>query len=388
MKIVLVGNYVRDGQHSMARFATLLYSGLRARGHDVSLISQLPYAGKIGHPHRGIGKWLGYVDKYLLFPRQLKAVTDGAQVVHICDHSNAIYTRYLSRFRTIVTCHDLLAVRLARGELAGMRQKWTGKVYQKMVLAGLRRAHRIVCDSQTTESDLLRIARIPPERVAVVYVGTEFSNRFTNNAARADRLRQLGIGFEERFFLHVGVGAWYKNQSGLLKIFARLTTDATMANIRLVMVCDGVTTALRKLIDELQLNGLVHPLTNVSDEDLYALYTTAQALLYPSLHEGFGWPIIEAQACGCPVFTSNRSPMTEIGGDAAVYLDPENPAEAADTILENLPHAARIREAGFVNARRFSAQSMIAGYLEAYSDALSSTPIPSPAKAAAVRQSL
>ena len=86
----------------------------------------------------------------------------------------------------------------------------------------------------------------------------------------------------------------------------------------------------------MSLNGLrdrVIELTNITNEDLRALYSKATALLFPSLREGFGWPIIEAQACGCPVFTSDRVPMTEVGGDAAIYLDPTDPRPAPRLLL-------------------------------------------------------
>jgi glycosyltransferase involved in cell wall biosynthesis len=80
-------------------------------------------------------------------------------------------------------------------------------------------------------------------------------------------------------------------------------------------------------------------LIDPSNEELQALYSCANLMLFPSLQEGFGWPIIEAQACGCPVVTSNRMPMTEIGGDAATYIDPDNIQEAAPQLRAGSPHA-------------------------------------------------
>jgi glycosyltransferase involved in cell wall biosynthesis len=124
------------------------------------------------------------------------------------------------------------------------------------------------------------------------------------------------------------------------------------------------------MMDDYRLSDRVRVLFNVEAEDLCGLYSGASALLFPSLCEGFGWPIIEAQACGCPVFTSNRPPMTEVGGDGAVYIDPEDPIEAAKIILENLPHAEGMREAGFANLRRFSTDQMVDGYLNLYASAM------------------
>jgi glycosyltransferase involved in cell wall biosynthesis len=89
-------------------------------------------------------------------------------------------------------------------------------------------------------------------------------------------------------------------------------------------------------------------------------------LLFPSLDEGFGWPIIEAQACGCPVLTSGRPPMDEVGGAAAVYVNPENPEAAAAAAILALNKAADLREASLQNAARFSSSAMIEGYLSLY----------------------
>ena len=80
----------------------------------------------------------------------------------------------------------------------------------------------------------------------------------------------------------------------------------------------------------------------------------------------FIWPIIEAQACGCPVFTSNRPPMTEVGGEAAVYFDPSNEAEAAEITAKSLQNRPWLRERGLLNAENFSTESMILAYERLY----------------------
>jgi glycosyltransferase involved in cell wall biosynthesis len=110
----------------------------------------------------------------------------------------------------------------------------------------------------------------------------------------------------------------------------------------------------------------VRVIEHASHDLLRALYTRATALVFPSTLEGFGWPIIEAQAAGCPVVTTNRPPMTEVGGDAAVYIDPSNLEDAATILLAALADRSSLSERGIDNARRFSAQRMVEGYSEAY----------------------
>ena len=118
---------------------------------------------------------------------------------------------------------------------------------------------------------------------------------------------------------------------------------------------------------------LVH-LSGVSETQLQALYSLAAALIFPSWHEGFGWPIAEAQACGCPVFTSMRPPMTEVGGDAAGYFDPAEPAAAAARIAEAWPRRAELAARGRVRAAEWDPQRMIARYLDTYAGLIAGAP--------------
>ncbi len=103
---------------------------------------------------------------------------------------------------------------------------------------------------------------------------------------------------------------------------------------------------------------------------LEALYSSAMVLLYPSRFEGFGWPIIEAQACACPVICSNREPMSEVGGDAALTTDVDDEPAMARALLQLTDPAERARwsEKSLRNAERFRAEEMIAHYLKLYRD--------------------
>ena len=135
-------------------------------------------------------------------------------------------------------------------------------------------------------------------------------------------LEQIGIEDTGPFFLHVGNNDWNKNRKGLLRIFYQFTRLALGNKLHLVLAGQGLTDELRFLAQKIGISDRIREAPDVTNEQLCALYSTAEGLIFPSLAEGFGWPIIEAQACGCPLFTSNRAPMTEIGGSAAVYFDP------------------------------------------------------------------
>jgi glycosyltransferase involved in cell wall biosynthesis len=110
----------------------------------------------------------------------------------------------------------------------------------------------------------------------------------------------------------------------------------------------------------------------VGNEDLRALYSTAECLVFPSLAEGFGWPIAEAQACGCRVVTTGRAPMTEVGGEPALYVNPEDIESAAARIAGLLAESSERRSermrSGLAHARRFCTQGMIDKYLAIYQE--------------------
>ena len=373
MRILLVGNYAPDHQQSMLRFSDLLECELQKAGHTVKVIRPGVHLGRLARTERGLGKWLRYVDKFVLFPGRLRQAAATTDVVHICDQAYALHTRYLRSVPHVVTCHDLFAARCAVGEFSMFHTKWSGRRYQRMILNGLAQAGHVTCDSEATRSDVLRLSSLRSSSTSVIHNALNFAYRPASEAEKVARLSHLGISSGSRFILHVGGPSPYKNQPGVIRTFRHLTDRLPGRDLRLVMVSSKLTATVSKQIEQCGLQSKVRVLSHLEPEDLRALYSSATALLFPSLHEGFGWPILEAQACGCPVFTSNRPPMmTEIGGDGAVYIDPESPEEAAATILENLPHMSQMRKAGFANVRRFSSEKMVAGYLNAYAAAIKS----------------
>ena len=195
--------------------------------------------------------------------------------------------------------------------------------------------------SNATRSDVLRLAGFSEDRVSRVHNSLNYPYSPMARHEALQRIRKLSLDPSQPFLLHVGGNQWYKNRLGALRIFATLRTFSNGPALKFVMVGKRWTSEMRQFISESGLNGSALELTGVSDEDLRALYSTASLLLFPSLQEGFGWPIVEAQACGCPVATVNRAPMNEVAGDAAIYIDPEN-WPAAAVILSQASRIPRI----------------------------------------------
>ncbi|MEA3213384.1 MAG: hypothetical protein QOE70_6441 [Chthoniobacter sp.] len=378
LTVLLVGNYRIDQQQSMQLFAEVLARELPKYDPTVhvEVIRPEPWFGQVKPDAEGLGKWLGYLDKFVVFPwrlrRKIAALkrTGANFLVHLCDHSSAPYSRYLRDVPHLVSCHDLLAIRSALGEIPTSRPGWTGRAYQWLILRGLQRAAHVVCISEQTRTELLRISGLPPQRTAVIPMGLNLPYSPTPLPERRDRLAKLLGDPETRYLLHLGGNQWYKNRMGLLKIYAALRKTGA-ATPKLVLAGKPFCPEMHAFLQSHpEIAGNVIPVIDVAAEDLRALYSGAELLLFPSLAEGFGWPIIEAQACGCRVAASDRAPLTEVGGEAAIYLDPEHPAAAALVVRSLLTESRadsrqRIRQ-GFENAERFSTGRMIRGYLAAY----------------------
>lgn len=373
MKILIVANYLPDRQISMLNIARMLEDGLKNTGHEVKVIRPEKMFCGSDNSIRGINKWLGYLDKFLLFPGHLKKHLAWADVVHICDHSNAIYTKYLQGVPHVVTCHDLLAVRSALGDFKDNQTKLTGKVFQKMILSGLRRAQKVVCISRATQKDLLRISRIEERKTSVAYLGLNYTYHKMDTEEAKKIMRCAGITREYKFLLNVSKNNWYKNRKGLICVYELLKKELLGEDLHLIIAGEPLPEDLKALVRRSGLEESVHEIIAPDNGTLCALYSTARSLLYPSIAEGFGWPIVEAQASGCPVFTSNRAPMTEAGGDAAVYFDPDDPEGAAKIIVETLADKQKLdemRQKGIENVKRFDSGRMIDEYVAVYREVI------------------
>ncbi len=257
----------------------------------------------------------------------------------------------------------MLAIRSALGEIDCHRTAWTGRQLQNMILRGLQEAGRtghIACVSEATRQDILRVAGVPRESVSQIYNGLNFPYRPLDIAQARATIEKFGIRKEQRFLLHVGGNSWYKNRLGVLKIFSALKSRPEGQNLSLVMAGQEFASDMREFVRNNVGGRDVLGLANPTNEELRALYSCADLMLFPSLQEGFGWPIIEAQACGCPVVTSDRAPMTEVGGDAATYIDPDDIQSAASAIAGRIHKRSQPCQKSLKNVVRFSATQMIA----------------------------
>jgi glycosyltransferase involved in cell wall biosynthesis len=367
VKILLIGNYAPDRQESMLRYTEMMRDGLREAGHDVTIAAPRQVLNSSGKSATGMWKWVGYLDKYVLSTGGLERSARQADVVHVCDHSNAVYVPGKPRKPYVVTCHDLLAVRGARGENTDCPASFAGRHLQRIILDGLRRATAVACVSGATLRDAQRLLGDYAGTLAFTPNSLNYPYRKLETQAVRDRLAQVptvrGCG---AYVLVVGSNLRRKNREAAIRAIAGI---ASSWEGRIVFAGHSLSAELRHLAGQLGIADRVIEVVNPSNELLEALYNGALALLFPSRFEGFGWPIIEAQACGCPVICSGVEPLPEVAGKAAILCDPDDHAAFGRAIVEVAGNAQRRDElvrAGLANASGYGRERMIGRFVALY----------------------
>lgn len=357
----------------MLRFAGLLANGLRSCGNTVeTLAPRRTLVSQNASPGKGVWKWLGYFDKWILFPISLRRTVRKRQRqfgdnirYHICDHSNAPYLTYLPKSRTGITCHDVLAIRGALGYPdAYCSASRTGVLLQRWILKHLINAQFIACVSHLTLKHLCEVAgnMAPKEGWKVIH--NAFNAEFKKIEAREaiEILERQGIFIPEPFLLHVGSNLPRKNRRMLLQM-VKHGSQPWPGN-----VCFAGEPMDQPLSEEARRLGMLDRVVSVPKPDhatLCALYSLAHAFVFPSLSEGFGWPLIEAQACGVPVIASHLEPLPEVSAGAALHADPNDEQSFAAALLTLNDSTVRqsLIEQGLKNAARFDSPTMIGEYL-------------------------
>lgn len=372
MNIILIGNYEPDNQFSMRIFAELMEEGYRKSAINVTLIRPDVFFSKLSSGKSSLYKWLGYIDKFILFSIKLLVLRvkffllNQTVYYHICDHSNAFYLYFLPKKKTIITCHDVLAIQSGLG-FTGTYCTTTksGVVLQKIILNALCRAKKLATVSEYTLNQLKIIDTKPTITKKWKSIHNALSNKFSpSNKDEIEKLlnkhKQLR---NQEFILHVGSSLERKNRILLVKLINELKTEW---NGILVLAGDSLSTELLELIDKLKVKDKILQIYRPQHTEIISLYSICQAMIFPSYSEGFGWPIIEAQACGAPVITSNKAPMmTEVGGNAALYADPNDTDSFANQFqkLKNKEFRAEVIRLGFENAKRFNFDNTINQYI-------------------------
>ncbi len=257
--------------------------------------------------------------------------------------------------KLVVTVHDLIHQSYPQSHTPE-----TIHLTEKYMQAIVKQADYIICTSQCTREDLHRYYDFPKERSSVVYNGVDHRIFYvlSDQERVTEKLALPSVGIQRPFILFVGTIEPRKNLAGLLKGFALLKKRQVFAGQLVVVGMKGwMMDKIQPLIEELGLREDIVFTGYISDKQLCALYNLAEAFVFPSFYEGFGFPIIEAFCCGVPVIASRTSSCGEIAADAALTVEPsssEEIAKAMELVLSNKDIAYGLRQKGLTRAQTFS----------------------------------
>jgi glycosyltransferase involved in cell wall biosynthesis len=244
------------------------------------------------------------------------------------------------RGRMLVTIHDVF--HLAHAEFVNGLHK---RLYAKLMFAAVvQKADKIVCVSEFTARELQKYTKVDKEKLKVIYNGVD-EKWF--HVVRGERLHV------KPYFIFVGNIKPHKNLQRLLDAFY-IVQGKIKQDLILVGKKDGFITGIEKLDDSIaRLGDRVHFTGYVSDEVLHQYVRQADAMIFPSLYEGFGLPPLEAMACGIPVMVSNVAALPEICGEQALYCDPYNVSDLADKMLQ-ITYENKIEHNFYEYAKKYS----------------------------------
>ena len=270
----------------------------------------------------------------------------GAGLFHATEH----LLLPLRSIPTVLTVHDLIFRHLPA------HHKPLNRWYLNLTMPlYCRRATHVIAVSERTRRDLTAAYDVPPEKVTVIYEAA--APRFRVQSPEAVAAVRARYGLPDRYLLFVGTIEPRKNLSRLLAAFETIHADGLSDGLVIVGKHGWLYgDFLARLEQSLAQDAVLCP-GYVPDEDLPAIYAGAQGLVFPSLYEGFGLPVLEAMACGTPVVASSASSIPEVGGDATLYFDPldvEAMVEAIRRLLRDADLQDHMRVRGLAQATGFS----------------------------------
>lgn len=297
--------------------------------------------------------------------RSLDVVKDisksGVQVYHGLSHELPIGLSRLD-IKKVVTIHDLIF------KYYPDDNTWFDRrIYDWKWNHACKSADTVIAISEQTKKDLVHYYNVRPEKIKVIYQSPDpvFSKPVKDEMVKSVKLK---YNLPDNYNLYVGSVISRKN---LLSVIRAMVIMEKSARNPLVIIGNGKGYK-QKIIAEArrgQIDHLLIWLGSPSFEDFPAIYKGAQMMIYPSLYEGFGLPVIEAMHVGIPVITSDQSSLKEAGGDAAILIDPKNPrelVEAIQKITADRDLAVRMVQRGFEHVKKFSPDLLVAAIRSVY----------------------
>lgn len=304
------------------------------------------------------------VARYFSYPNQAKIIQ--GTVNHIVDQSYGHLLRAIDSSRTVITVHDLIPILAWKGLVPGLSYPHYPLLY-KLTIAYLHKARAIIAVSQSTKRDLIAHCGLNDADITVIYNGIDPRFRVKKDEDRQRARHSFGLPAQESNIILITGNQSYKNHMTSFRVIKRLQT---LLRKPVHVVWLGASEFERaRCIKEVLLSCEVTLLNNLSVERLVDLYNSVNCLLFPSLYEGFGWPPLEAMACGTPVVVSNAASLPEIVGDAAITVAPddvEGLAEGVRAMFEDEFIRLDYIKRGYKNVCRFTWENCASDVFKVY----------------------
>jgi glycosyltransferase involved in cell wall biosynthesis len=332
--------------------------------HGDTALDDLPMDGRRFQLHRTNASseshpW-GDLWEEIVLPRL--AVQWGADVLH---GPAFLIPLHRTRIPSVVTIHDLVAFTHPR------TIPWKYAAYMRWrIRHAVRAAQSIICDSESAKRDVMRFLGASPESIATIHLGVAEHFRPQTRERIQEVCRRYRL--ERPYILFVGNVEPRKNLPNLVRAFRILRQESKEIDLA---VAGQIAWKSKAAVDELSsedVQSAVRFCGYIPTEDLPALYSGAEAFVFPTLWEGFGLPVLEAMACGAPVVASKLPPIEEIAGGAAIFVDPHSPESIASGIRRALGGAVPRAEwgrRGIERAARFSWMDTARKTLQVYESA-------------------
>ena len=272
-----------------------------------------------------------------------------SSIVHSMDNSSLNFN--LKRIKSITTIHDVIV--FLKPELFSLKHRF---IVGHLTRSAIEKSDHIITVSDSTKKEILELfPSIDSEKITVTYEASDME------MPSSDMMNKVFTEFPElpkNYLLSLGTLEPRKNLKRLIEAFRNLRLNNRINDIDLVLVGGKgwLESGIDKSKEELKKEGII-VLGFVEDQWLPAIYANALAFIYPSLHEGFGLPPLEAMSCGTPVLLSNASSLPEVGGDAALYFDPlsvEAIEEAIEKIIFDVDLQKTMSEKSLIQSKQFS----------------------------------
>lgn len=345
------------GLHTgVGRYAGMLLAGLKETGIEaVQVTPTVPPLPDFSYRWaRRLGRDLSaFVRNYPLWSKYPKA-----DIYHLTTQALGLLL-LLRRPRggIVVTVHDIFPYMLRNDAQFGSRHG-TDHLFPRLAMAGLKRADHLIAVSEYTKRCVVDQLGIASEKIEVIHNGIDH-RRFRPLPVPPGIHDRYQLPKGRRYLIYVGSEDPRKDLVTLVRALAQVRYE--LPNVELIKAghshCEQERQWLIKLATELQVRGAIHFLEDIPDDQLPLLYNLAEVYVTPSPHEGFGFPVLEAMACGTPVVYADAGSLPEIAGNAGIAVTPCNPDTLARALLSLLKEGEKqstLRTAGHERAARFT----------------------------------